>query len=410
MSFKMHVVYGNAGCGKTYQLVQLVKSLEVNGDSYIVLAPTHNAVNNIFQKLNCNEIYKNKLKTLHSYFRIDYKNNNRMLGPQNYVQNVIIDEFSLMNKDIYKQILNLLQMNCMKTTLYLFGDPLQLNAVYDNVLDNIVSFTDLLRFERYFSKCLGHNMSMLGMKHYLQSIFFNDMSGVKDIKYSKLTKNYRSTDGVMQVITALRSNDLTFPYTFITKGDIINRLSKPDYYLLASNYEILQAIYELMVPLYSVKSGYVCIKQGKNATAFKRLHLYANCRLRALDTFDNVQNGQELIFKQVIQRILVCEDVITHEQVNIQPNHDGVYAVGPYNMLTVHKSQGYTLENVIVCYNKMFEVSMLYTAVTRASQSVCFYSHYSIPSTSELLQEMHANELSDLEKLSNIIESKANEL
>jgi ATP-dependent exoDNAse (exonuclease V) alpha subunit len=58
----------------------------------------------------------------------------------------------------------------------------------------------------------------------------------------------------------------------------------------------------------------------------------------------------------------------------------------------------------------MFEVSMLYTAVTRASQSVYFYSHYSTPYASELLQEMHANELNNLEKLSNIIESKSNEL
>ena len=79
-------------------------------------------------------------------------------------------------------------------------------------------------------------------------------------------------------------------------------------------------------------------------------------------------------------------------------NDKHIFPVGPYNLLTVHKSQGYTLENVIVCIDNMFEVSMMYTAATRASNSLMFYSKTG-NNIQLLLEAFNKNDLDDLMKL-----------
>ena len=67
---KLVVLYGKAGCGKTTKMVELIKTCK----HYVVLAPTNSAVENIY-KLSGIEKRK-KFKTIYSYFRIDYENNN----------------------------------------------------------------------------------------------------------------------------------------------------------------------------------------------------------------------------------------------------------------------------------------------------------------------------------------------
>lgn len=46
----------------------------------------------------------------------------------------------------------------------------------------------------------------------------------------------------------------------------------------------------------------------------------------------------------------------------------------PIFLLTIHKSQGKTIDNVIVCVDDMFDISMMYTAITRAKNNLLFFS------------------------------------
>ena len=52
------------------------------------------------------------------------------------------------------------------------------------------------------------------------------------------------------------------------------------------------------------------------------------------------------------------------------------YPIISNNIMTFHRSQGKTIENVIISIDSMFDVGMLYTGITRASKNVVFYTKY----------------------------------
>jgi hypothetical protein len=197
----------------------------------------------------------------------------------------------------------------------------------------------------------------------------------------------------MKVLNALTSGDVSFPYTVMSKTKVINAMKNPNTYFIASNYEILQSIYDAIAP--TDVQGYTLIKQS---VGFKRLHLYPGCKIRCLDSSNNYHNGQLLTVSNITSTFIVGIDVNTDREIVVE-KVNGSYPVGPANLLTVHKSQGYTLPDVIICYDNMFEISMLYTAVTRASTSVSFYSTKE-HSPKVLVETMHGRELEELSKFS----------
>ena len=54
----------------------------------------------------------------------------------------------------------------------------------------------------------------------------------------------------------------------------------------------------------------------------------------------------------------------------------GYYPIAPYNLITFHRSQGKSIENVIICIDDIFDLGMLYTGITRAVENVKFYTKY----------------------------------
>jgi hypothetical protein len=212
------------------------------------------------------------------------------------------------------------------------------------------------------------------------------------VHVKELTKNYRANDSIIQLLNALMAGDRNFNYKFVSKMNIINLLKNPGTFFLGSNYEILQEIYNL----YSQEfPKHVTIKQIEG---FKTLHLYAGCKIRCLESSEHYYNGQILLILDITPSFLLCQDTITGSEVIVEKVNNS-YPVGPYNFLTVHKSQGYTLPNDIICIDNMFELSMLYTAVTRASTSVVFYSK-SEQNVDKLIESMHGVELEQLSKFS----------
>ena len=55
-------------------------------------------------------------------------------------------------------------------------------------------------------------------------------------------------------------------------------------------------------------------------------------------------------------------------------NSGEYYPISPSFLLTIHKSQGRSIDNIIVCIDDLFDVSMMYTAITRAKNNLLFYS------------------------------------
>ena len=136
-------IYGKAGCGKSTTLAKLIlkgmndEDEDDEDQSFVVLAPTNSAVENIYNiclsqaSSSPSSVDRDKFKTIYSYFRIDYINN-IVLGPISMVDTIYIDEFSLMDKFIFKKCLsNMRAHGCKK--LVLCGDVMQLNGIYKKI-------------------------------------------------------------------------------------------------------------------------------------------------------------------------------------------------------------------------------------------------------------------------------------
>ena len=74
----------------------------------------------------------------------------------------------------------------------------------------------------------------------------------------------------------------------------------------------------------------------------------------------------------------------------------------PGFLLTVHKSQGRSIDKVIVCIDEMFDVAMLYTAITRARNEIVFYSKAAMKDRIDLLiNAAHVEEFKQLNLMAN---------
>lgn len=380
------VIYGKAGTGKTSKLVNLICSSK----DYVVLAPTNAAVENIY-KLVCDYKHKivsrDKFKTTHSFFRIDYEND-QVLGALYYPTNIFVDEFGLMNKHLFKRCLNLAELGGT-LKLIMCGDALQLNPIYDQ--KQLISLNKLKRLNYIYntarSKSNNNNelshLSPLVIEHLHLSIF-----GTKRILRNEcthliqLTTNKRANSVTKEILNNIYSDNRDFNYQFIEYVDLAKEIYSNNYTFIASRYKILQHVYDIIYETYMKHLNPVIIDQHKIGLGFgyNRLYLLSGMSVITCTTVKNEYiNGQELIFTGNIEaQGLKCLNPSTNETVYIHKLADEFgnlyYPITPSFLLTVHKSQGRTIDKVIVCIDDMFDVSMLYTAITRAKECLRFYS------------------------------------
>ena len=136
---KIEIIYGMAGVGKTHQLAQYVITHPIG--TYRVLSPTHSALNTIYNR--CLELADGKIivqdtdfRTVHSYFQIAYDSTNFVsrFDPNRCTSNdetIFIDEFSLINKYLFRNCFRKINSSTKIKKVVLCGDIMQLNAVYD---------------------------------------------------------------------------------------------------------------------------------------------------------------------------------------------------------------------------------------------------------------------------------------
>lgn len=454
-------IFGAAGHAKTHYLAQCILKAVSENKYFMVLTATHSALNNVYNTCNkLNETSKNgvslsksNFKTIYSYFRIDY-NENTLLGTLTPLANIIfIDEFSLINKGLFKSIYSYLNYVIKQSSykapnlkLIIAGDPLQLNAIY--IEKQKISFNKLHQIENILrrnkpsarlvnSKQINDKQDSLEQSDTKQATpenthlntdnqtnlrscndnqtnlrintlehFYLTIFGIKAIQNSKkieLTKNYRSGDLVIKTLNAIYSQDKSFEYKFVGMSDVINMLANENYVFLASKYKIIQHVYDYLSKyLYENKNIEIIDIQQlcTSKQALKQLHLYSGMQIIVTETSSTKNtdseplyyNGEELTFtgnidanmlrcindKQEIVLIKQCfENIKLKETANLKysdnPQYQ-FYPVSPANMLTIHKSQGRGFDNVIVCIDDLFDISMLYTAITRARHNICFYS------------------------------------
>ena len=137
---QIEIIYGMAGVGKTQQLAEYI--LEHTVGTYRVISPTHSALNTIYSRcLQVSDgrklIQESDFKTVHSYFQIDCDSAYFICSfdPSKCTTNdetIFIDEFSLINKYLFRNCLKKINSAKVIKKVVLCGDIMQLNAVYDN--------------------------------------------------------------------------------------------------------------------------------------------------------------------------------------------------------------------------------------------------------------------------------------
>lgn len=344
-------VLGKAGTGKT---TTILNSL-VNFNSVLCIAYTHSAVENLRSKSN----NKFKYMTIHKYLKLPInKIIYRKLKEYERFDYIVIDEVSLIPLNIIDILFNL--TNYFKETKFIFiGDLLQLPCINkDKKLLNIK--------QKYLKKYPGFKDAICSLDNCLKlvlylndTIYFNEyfMNSDKMI----LTYNYRNNDYVQSVINELiycfyeeelkkniKKYIININELYTGSNGTTGQSPYKDYVKLASRYKYLKTLYSVSNIIkddekcVNCKIGEIFIKNGDI--------LVANENIEDMD----LVNGEEYVIKNVDDELLMFN----------------IKKFLPYNYLTIHKSQGKTLDKIVVCIDDLFEISMFYTALTRAKTDI----------------------------------------
>lgn len=339
-------VLGKAGTGKTTTILNSLKGIK---GKILCIAYTHSAVENLRSKSENQNQWV--FMTIHKYLKLPInKIIYRKLKEYERFDYIVIDEVSLIPLNIIDILFNL--TNYFKETKFIFiGDLLQLPCINkDKKLLNIRP--KALKKYPGFKNVVSNLENCLKLVLYLNdTIYFNEyfMNNDKMI----LTYNYRNNEYVQSII-----NELIYCfYEEELKENIkkyminINELGQEqfkDYVKLASRYKYLKTLYSVSNIMkddekcVNCKIGEIFIKNGDI--------LVANENIEDMD----LVNGEEYVIENVDDELLMFN----------------IKKFLPYNYLTIHKSQGKTLDKIVVCIDDIFEISMFYTALTRAKTDI----------------------------------------
>lgn len=316
----MKFILGQAGTGKTYLLKQSIELLEKNG--VIVFCYTHSGLNNIG--------YSNSF-TFHSYFNLDYNNNYKKLKPIREA-NVLIDEIGIVPLKIFKLICKFDKTH----NIICYGDILQLSPIenlcikfYPQIsIDQTLQPSDIARIYVKLN----------------QSLYVNKM--YQSSKKMILNNNFRSNDAVMEILDYALNNHFELVenmYNLISSG----------YVIISSRYKHLKYI---NTTYNRIEGDVINTKIGK-CSINQQFRLCKNLnRNFTNNSIVNISNGSLV-------------NGTNHVQINLEEKQDII----PLNFITIHKAQGLEFDNVVVVLDDLFDVSMLYTMITRAKKDVKFF-------------------------------------
>lgn len=357
-------IIGQAGTAKTTNLMKIASTLYKQKNSFVCLAYTHSAVNNMIEKF-MNETHAthsvNKhFKTIHSYLNIvptdtGYFRNSISIKHPSYV---LVDEFSLIDLETLNILLSELS-KVKELNLIFAGDILQLNPVNTNpvitytLFKNITIQTDIAT-------------AILVGSHLSNNIYSNPI--YESSKKMILTKNYRSDTDVMDILVKALNND--FGKIYYYKDEAIKNFINEGYVVLSSKYINLEKLYK-----HVDKTEYTILSRIGEINLDNELLLTKNInqnftngdivKVQLTDNPDKIKliKGE---FETIIKKSNASSDNTGDD------NTSQTFPLLPLNFYSIFKAQGKGFDNVIVVLDDMFEITMLYTAITRARKKVIF--------------------------------------
>ena len=359
MHVLIDVIYGGAGCGKTQKLAEL--AISNKHTNYVILAPTHAAVGNLYRRfiqLGTN-ISADKFKTTYSYFRINWEEND-VIGPVNLCNVIYIDEFGLIKKELFERMMSSLYARGCNlspdTTIQviLAGDVVQLSPIYTD--ERYISLTELTKnYKLEYSYVIEHDWN---------SIFSLDC--IHNANKTLLTVNHRSNNEILQLINQIFYLKQVEVIKYVNMGQAEYLIENEGYVFISSKYEHHKALYQMLKRSILFKD--------KNAISFNNLVFYEGSQFMVVSNSKLVRNGDILVYDRYEDnRVIFRQEIEPDEWQEIE--WFGNFQIIPANFLTSHKSQGLSIDKVIVCVDDMFDISMFYTMCTRAISQLKFFRY-----------------------------------
>lgn len=343
---QLKFIIGAAGTGKTTSTLKSLIPLDLQ---IACLAFTHSAVNNMKNIISEEDrLPKQNIDfyTLHKFFQLPIPFKSMPLN--RYVREkikqysiIVIDEFSLIPLDIIHYIIDNLKDYPSKKVI-LIGDLLQLPPITPE--------SDKTFNYKFFRKIWNPEYS-LDVAYYLSNTIYCDDEYQKSDKMI-LTHNYRSNSTVMNILNDVFTNS----YIPLTPLSFLSTPESNDYVIISSEYsilsDVLQKSNEFSQTGYPTKIG--TTKSNK-------------CILN--ETVDSdFLNGDVVEITKVYPEYDMVEITNSNKQTLSIP-YDKLL---PYNFITVHKAQGRGYDNVVLILDSLFEITMLYTGITRAKENIKF--------------------------------------
>lgn len=379
---RISFVIGSAGTGKTTKLATKIKRRIEKNQKYYVLSMTHSSLHNIINIIgNGNNIVDKKyFKTFHSFLQINVNS----FGEISYVPGcgclddadyIFIDELSLVSKSLLPRLFNNFELRskCLKVVIY--GDCLQLPPIDS---ENFVTWYNL---SEYYKIC--ECTDILSLQH-LNSLIITDSQIIENtVKVTLLTNCFRCSKETIELFDSINKNKKIDKKYIISEQTAYRLLATEDYTLLVGKYnnsdgrDMIDYYYYNYVGWCKRVLGIertVCnngliAKVGdkfiiENTTHVDNIHLYAN---KTITVETIIPNSTSIICSSNNEDIMLRCDI---NKIGLKNS----WNLRPKNIITVHKSQGLTLNNVIIDVESLFNncPSMLYTAMTRPTGNVLF--------------------------------------
>ena len=436
-------IYGMSGCAKTTTAMKIVKDIPLN--NWTCIAFTHSAVNNLkdifIRESKINEGINNNFMTIHKFLQIPISPTGdytiiRRKKLKYLTKLVIVDEFSLIPLDIADY---LFELSSTAADFIFVGDFIQLMPISLNREGISLS---LLKSD--FSNIqLKFNEAIRIADHLSNSLYSSEY--FRKAQKMILSHNYRNGDKVHQVLND--ALDYKFDNNIISLSQIKKYVDN-GYVVLSGKYEYLAQAYLYYDPYLpnqsdsefkTTKIGKIKMNIGDKMVLLENLDdefvngdevFIKNVNLNNQNEVEivkimnqndiNVNESKlndvnvnelklddikindvsvnELKINDVNVSELKLNDVNVNElKINQQQNNININInqqqntrivntskLLPYNFITCHKAQGRTIPKVLLILDDLFEITMLYTAITRARDDVKFIKFKHLPNKDDI--------------------------
>ena len=367
-----YIITGGPGTGKTTIIKAIVDILEdtkkIDKKDIALLAPTGRSAKRMAESVGVNAC------TIHKFLKWNKETETFGLDEYNKASEkvIIVDESSMIDIFLFSSLLNALRIN---VKLLLIGDANQLPSIGPGDILN-----DLLNFKMIKRTYLNHIYRVKDGSYitYLAN----------DIKERKMFYNF---DNNYSDFKFIESNDDSIMYYL---KEICNRVSKKS--INIENFQVLAPMYKGVNGIDNLNELMASIF-NPNTEKFKVGDKYYRIGDKVIQLVNDVENN---VFNGDIGYIKDIEIIDKKMEITISfMGHKVKYKSGEFDRFTlayaisIHKSQGSEYDNVVIVlaksFKRMFYNKLIYTAITRAKQSLIIIG--SLESFNSSVQTLYAD-------------------